>query len=845
MRFYTNVQCVGNKILLREIDDNGKRREVRLDYSPTLFINSAKKETPTKHKTLYGEKVWPLKQGSIREAREFLRKYQDIEDISIYGHTQFVYPFISDTYPQEIAYDISKVNICNIDIEVECENGFPEPMQAIERVNAITMKMHGQYVVLGLGDWENRDGLPVKYYKFSNELDLLRSFLNIWKNSKIDIVTGWNVNQFDMSYLVNRIEKVLGEKEMKTLSPWGMVDRVEKNIRGMIQQQVKISGLAIVDYLDLYRKFTYVTRENYRLDTIAYVELGERKLDHSEFANMHLFYKQDYQKYIDYNIKDVGLVDRLEEKLKLMDLLITIAYQSKVNFDEVFSPIKVWDSIAFNELKKSNIVIPNKTNATKSESYAGGYVKDPHVGKHEWIMSFDLNSLYPHLIMQYNISPETLFDQERIDTSVDDLLEQKTDLTVLQQSNLTVCPSGVLFNKDKRGFLPTLMQRMYDDRKKYKKEMLKTKQELLDGNGDERQLKNKISQLDNKQMAAKILLNSAYGALGNQYFRYYDIRQAESITLSGQLSIRWIENKVNAYLNKVLENEEEVEYVIASDTDSIYVSFGDFVHKVFGDKVGKPEDEGGVSKERVVDFLDRIAQDKLEPFIDKSYQTLADYVNAYEQKMQMAREVIADSGIWTAKKRYILNVWDNEGVRYKSPELKIMGIEAVRSSTPEICREMIKKSLEIILRKTNDELIEHIDNFRKEFKTTDIDAIAFPRGCNGLKKYHDSVHVFKKGTPIHVKGVLFYNKLLKDKKLDRKYQLIKEGEKIKFCYLKIPNPLQNNTIAILSGLPEEFELDNYIDYDTQFEKAFLEPIKTITDTIQWDLEKKFTLDQFF
>ena len=314
-------------------------------------------------------------------------------------------------------------------------------------------------------------------------------------------------------------------------------------------------------------------------------------------------------------------------------------------------------------------------------------------------------------------------------------------------------PSGVLFNKDKRGFLPTLMQRMYDDRTTYKKEMLKTKQELIDGTGDEQQLKNKISQLDNKQMAAKILLNSAYGALGNQYFRYYDIRQAESITLSGQLSIRWIEKKVNQYLNKVLGNEVDKEYVIASDTDSIYVIFSDLVHKVFGEEVQVP-------KEKIVNFLDKVAKDKLEPFIDESYANLASYVNAYDQKMQMAREVIADSGIWTAKKRYILNVWDNEGVRYKDAQLKIMGIEAVRSSTPEICREKIKESLNIILRKTNDELIEHIDNFRKEFKGTEIDAVAFPRGCNGLKKYHDSQHVFRKGTPIHVKGVLHYLSLI-------------------------------------------------------------------------------------
>ena len=844
MRFYTNVQCVGNKIFLREYD-NGKRREVKLDYSPTLFVSG--RGGNSNYKTLHGESVEPIKHGSIRDAREFIKKYDDIENLKIYGHTQFIYPFIGDEYPSEIQYDESKINICNIDIEVECENGFPEPTLANEIVNAITMKMKDQYIVLGLGDWENKNPetkhLKIKYYKFTDELSLLRSFLEIWSHAKIDIVTGWNVNQFDMTYLVNRIGKTLGDDHVKRLSSWGIVKKIEKNIRGQMQTQVQISGLSIIDYLDLYKKFTYVTRETYRLDHIAYVELGRKKLDHSEFANMHLFYKQDYQKFIDYNIIDVELVDKLEDKLKLMELLITIAYQSKVNYDEVFSPIKVWDSIAFHELRRSKTVIPPRNNNTKSEAYEGAYVKDPTVGKHEWVMSFDLNSLYPHLIMQYNISPETLYDKERVNTSVEKLLNQETDLTMLQRSNMTVCPSGVLFNKDKRGFLPKLMQSMYDDRTTYKKLMLKTKQDKIDGKGDPIELDKKIAQLNNKQMAAKILLNSAYGALGNQYFRYFDIRQAESITLSGQLSIRWIEEKVNNYMNKILKNDEDKNYVIASDTDSIYVALGDLVDKFVKIKEGESKSE---ETRRKVDFLDKVAQEKFEPYIDKCYQDLATYVNAYDQKMQMAREVIADSGIWTAKKRYILNVWDNEGVRYKSPELKIMGLEAVRSSTPESCRNMIKKSLELILRSNNDSLIEFIEQFRQDFKTYEVDDVAFPRSVNGLTKYHDPAHTYKKGTPIHVKGVLFYNQLVRKHKLELQYPPIKDGEKIKFCYLKEPNPLQNNTIAIAAGtLPKEFELDKFLDYDTQFEKAYLEPIKTITETIGWEIEKKITLDSFF
>jgi DNA polymerase elongation subunit (family B) len=837
MSFYTNVVTIGGKVYLREIDNSGRRVERKVDYKPNLFLKS--KNPNSKYKTLHGLPVDKIQQDGIYAARAFVKRYKDIEGIEVYGNTQFTYPFISDTFSGEIEYDPDKLNICNIDIEVECENGFPEPVDALERVNAITMKMHGVYVVLGIGDWEHTNpdlkDHRIKYYKCTDELALLTSFLNIWENSKIDIVTGWNVNQFDMTYLVNRLERLLGHDEAVRLSPWRIVDKVQKNIRGMMQNQVKILGLAIIDYLDLYRKFTYVTRETYRLDHIAEVELGERKIDHSEFAQMHLFYKQDYQKFIDYNIKDVELVDKLEDKLKLMELLITIAYQSKINFDDVFSPIRTWDALIFEELKRNNIVIPNTGRGQKADSFAGAYVKEPDVGEHDWVVSFDLNSLYPHLIMQYNISPETLIEGQYIQTSVDSLLEGKTDTSDAISMNAALCPSGILFSKEKKGFLPKLMQNMYDSRTVYKKEMLRIKQLKENGDGDAKLQEKQISALNNKQMAAKILLNSCYGALGNQYFRYFDIRQAESITLSGQLSIRWIEEKMNAYLNGLLKNEKPQNYVIASDTDSIYVGLGDFVNRFFKGKDDKS----------IVDYLDKIANDKFEPFISSCYQELADKMNAYEQKMQMAREVIASKGIWTAKKRYILNVHDNEGVRYASPQLKIMGLEAVRSSTPAVCREKIKETLKIIMNKTNDDLIEFVANFRKEFNTYDVETISFPRGVNGLTKYHDSMHVYKKGTPIHVKGVLFYNKLVKEHNLGMQYPLIKNSDKIKFCYLKEPNPIQNNAIAISTNLPTAFGLDKYIDRELQFDKAYLEPIKTITDTINWHTEKQFTLDQFF
>ena len=345
-----------------------------------------------------------------------------------------------------------------------------------------------------------------------------------------------------------------------------------------------------------------------------------------------------------------------------------------------------------------------------------------------------------------------------------------------------------------------------------------------------------ISKFNNFQMARKIQLNSAYGAIGNQYFRYYKLSNAEAITLSGQVSIRWIEGKMNTYLNKILKTEGE-DYVIASDTDSIYLNMGPLVERVFQ---GREK-----TTESIVSFLNKICEVELEKYIESSYQELADYVNAYDQKMQMKRENIADRGIWTAKKRYILNVWDSEGVRYDQPKLKIMGIEAVKSSTPAPCRKMIKDALKLMMNGTEDDVIQFIDKCRREFRTLPPESISFPRSVSNVEKYKSSSDIYMKATPIHVRGALLFNHHIKKNKLTTKYSLIQNGEKIKFVYLKKPNIIYENVISFIQEFPKELGLDKYIDYDLQFEKAFLEPLKTILDAIEWKIEKTANLESFF
>ncbi len=831
MNFYTNISQWGNTLLLREVV-NGERLTRRVKYKPTLY---APVEKPTEWKTLDGGYVTPVNFDNMKEAREWVDNYKNQPEM-VFGSTMYPYNFIAESYPNTVEYDIDKILIVTIDIEVECENGFPSPEQAIEPLLSITVKNHQskKFVVWGIGKFNNsRD--DVTYVECESELHLIKEFLIFWEKHQPDVITGWNTEFFDIPYLCNRITNLCGEDEIKRLSPWRSVHSREVFQMGRKHQVYEIQGVAHLDYFDLYRKFTYSAQESYRLDHIAFVELGEKK-DGNPYETFREWYTKDYQSFLEYNIMDVELVDKLEDKMKLIELCLTMAYDAKVNYMDVLGSTKYWDILIYNYLIKKKIAIPQKKKSEKPEKFEGAYVKDPQVGMHKWVMSFDLNSLYPHLIMQYNISTETLYSQKKVpDMSVDKLLDRKVDTSILK--GVTLTPNGALFKTNKRGFLPEMMQSMYDDRVKYKKLLLQAKQEYE--NTKEPRLLKDISKYNNIQMAKKISLNSAYGALGNVWFRYYDLLVAEAITTSGQLSIRWIERAVNQYLNDLLKTSGH-DYVIASDTDSIYVCFDSLVSKVF---------DKGTETKKIVKFLDDVARQKIEPFIEKSYQSLHEYVNSYEQKMEMSREVIADKGIWTAKKRYILNVWDNEGVQYKEAQLKIMGIEAVKSSTPAPCREKIKQGLKIIMNGTEKEINTFIQDFRKEFLNLPPEEIAYPRSVNGLSKFSDTSQLFAKGAPIHCKGAILYNHLVKKNKLSNKYPYIQEGDKIKFINLKQPNIYQCSSISFMTKLPKELDLHKSVDYDVQFEKSFVEPLNFILQKINWLVDKSYgtqgSLEDFF
>ena len=741
--------------------------------------------------------------------------------------------WLTEFFPEETPVDFDLFNVVFIDIEVSSDEGFPEANKALYPVISITCYLNDIYYVWGNQEYETTQP-NVVYKKFESESELLHDFVMWFRSSECDIVTGWNTRFFDLPYLYNRISRIIDEKFCLKLSPWNRVYKTNFQLGGQFLDEVTIEGVNALDYLEIYKRFTYSAQESYRLDNIAHVELGEGKLSFDEYSNLYTLHKRDYKKFIDYNIRDVELVVRMDDKNRFLENAVILTNSMKCNPNACFSQMQMWDNKLYDYLWRKKIVTPMRKSFEKESSLGaveGAYVKDPHVGMHDWVMSFDLNSLYPHLIMQYNISPETKIGMTPTPPTVQAMLDREYEVP----EGCTVTPNGAMFRTDKQGFLPEILQMFYNDRVKYKKKMLET-QQLYENDKDPVLLK-QISYYHNMQMARKISLNSAYGAIGNEYFRYYDRDIAEAITMSGQLSVRTAENSINKTIQTMLNSETD--FIIAADTDSIYVNCGPLVEKTYEEV---PFD---VEKKVVVEYLDKVGSGPFQQVLDKAYHELYEYTNAFENKMVMKREGISDRGVWTAKKRYILNVWNNEGVQYEKPKLKVMGLESVRSSTPELCRDKLKEAYLLIMTKTEADLQKFNKEFRETFNQEPLENIAFPRSVKGLEKYGSRREIYKQGCPMHVRGSLLYNHYLKEKKLDKTFAKIQEGEKIKFVYLSLPNPIHENVIAMVDGLPEGFGLDKYVDRNIMYEKTFRKPLEELVEKIGWNLEEVSTLDAFW
>ena len=827
MNFYKNVIEHRGKLLVRGIK-NGKDYKQRMDFMPTHYSLTNEKSP---YKNLQGQNLKPFTLDNIFDARRFRKEMTEMRS-PVYGLERYHYQYIGQEYPKDIEWSKDLIKIFTVDIETTCEAGFPDVENPQETIICLTVKNQSnkQIITWGIGEYKN-DRPDVTYVYCKHEKELIFQFMKFWIKNYPDVVTGWNCKFFDMPYLMNRIKAIAGSEVANKMSPWNIAEAKEVRTQGRVQTVYDIKGVAVLDYLDLYKWFIPTRQESYKLDFIGELELKQPK-NENPYGTFKEFYEKDFQKFVDYNIQDVEIVDKLEDKLGLIDLSLTVAYESKVNYDDIFSQVRVWDTLIANYLMERKICVPPREEHTKDSKYEGAYVKDPIPGQHKWMVSFDINSLYPHILIQYNISPEKLYGSHDTIPGVEKMLHKKLDLDFLKENDLTMTPNGAMFKRDSQGFLSEMMEKMYKERVIYKKRMIKAKIEF-EKTGDVT-LKREIARCHNIQWARKIALNSAYGAVGNQYFRYYDVRQAAGITTAGQFIIRFVENHMNKYLNNILKTDNE-DYVVASDTDSIYVRLDKLVEATCQ---GKTDDQ-------IVDFLNKVCEQKFEPEIEKWFTELADYSNAFKNAMVMKREVIANKGIWIAKKRYMLNVLDEEGVRLANPKLKLMGIEAVKSSTPQVCRGKIKEAITVIMGKEEHDLHKHISDFRKEFMKLPAEAVSFPRSCNNLRKYRDASNIFVKGTPIHVKGALIYNHKIEELGLQNKYPLVQEGDKIKFIKLIPANPFKFDVISYVTTLPEEFKLQEYVDYNMMFDKTFLDPMRFILDAINWKAEPTANLEAFF
>lgn len=831
MRFYTNVKQIGNNIYVRGYEDGVSFKD-KVEYRPTVFVRSPQK---SQYKTLQGEYLKPIQPGNIWETRKFLEKYKDVENFSIYGDISPVNQYISDKYPEEnIEFDINKIKIYIIDIETTSTYGFPNVEQVREEVLLITLQ---DFATKKTYTWGTRPFTEQVennvYVECETEVELLEKFIQFWESDYPEIISGFNCEFFDIPYLLRRIAVVMSEADAKRLSIWKFIRerkvRIEKTNRE--EYVYDIAGIACLDFLALFKKFSGIKLENNRLETVAQEILGETKLDHSQYDTFAEFYTNDFTTFTRYNIKDCELVSKLEESLGLIGLALAMAFDTRVNFEDVFFQSRMWDSIIYNYLKRENICIPQREETTlKTEKFKGAYVKDTQVGKFKYIVTYDINSLYPSIIRTFNISPETLVSQRNHKVSVESILSEE----FTNDTEYSVCANGSMYTKSFQGFLPKLMEKLYNDRVVYKKMMLAAKAEYETNPSEE--IKKKINVYNNYQNVKKTVLNSAFGTLGCEYFRYYDLRNAEAITYTGQAIIRWLEQKMNAFLNKIA-GTEDFDFAIAMDTDSIMINFEPIIQRIYGDKK--------VETSKVIDFMDKVCSTKVQECIDQSFKEICEILSAFDRQLMMKREKLCSSGLWVAKKNYIMNVWDNEGVKYLEPKIVISGISAIKSSTPAYCRNRIRESIKLILDGDNDDIINFIEMCKKEFFTLTPEEVSFPKSVSNVNKFAEGKNSFKLGTPIQSRAALVYNRYIQEHKLDKKYPLIKDGEKIKYCYLKMPNPINENVIAFIQRFPTELGLEKFVDYNIQFEKTFISNLKPILNVIGWTTKRTNTLDFLF
>jgi DNA polymerase elongation subunit (family B) len=848
--YYTSFFRRGNKVFIRKVNEDKTRTNYSVEYKPKLYF---KTDTPNcDYKTLNGDELHEVEFSDIKSAKG----YADASTAQMFGYPRWEYACVDDEFPYEIEYDFADIRIAFLDIEVESDTHYSTVKNPDQPIVLIQLLYDGIIYIFGTDTYISYDN-NVKFIKCRDEKDLLRKFVQLFRKFDIDLISGFHSQGYDIPMLYSRMNLIEMDDYFRKLSPFNLIETGEEEVFGKMQLRVDIKGIQHLDIMELIKKFDTKKYENNKLDTIAKAILKRGKVAYDgKLSDLMI---TDYAKFVEYGLVDVQLLREIEDEKNFIKMVVGVAYMDKCNYIDAFSQVRMWDNQIMTHLKHEyKIQVPFLiakesdffVEEDEEKKFEGAFVYQPNPNKYEWVMSDDVQSMHPSIIMSFNISPETYLGNSN--KNVEYFLKECPQYTQeLKDNNATSLANGAMFDNTYEGFLPKLIRRVFTMRiearnlaKKHKKLVEELKQQSRIQDSIEIQSQIKFNQReyvknDTLQAALKVKINSLFGFLGNKFSRFYQLDMAEGITLTSQVMLKSGAAEIKEAITEYTATTDQV--LLYGDTDSLLYSMKSVVEKFV------PK---GTPKDKIVEFLHRFHQSKIAPRLTDRMTILQNRMNAREHSIKFIRDVISDVSILIAKKKYIMSVMDSEGTRYTEPDLKVMGVESVKTSTPQYCRDKIKAAIVVMLYQTNDELVTYLDKIREEFMTLPVEDISTPRGITDINKYtldsvvedafgmdsDESSITHKKGCPMHVKAAIFHNKLIIENDLTRWIQPIENGDKIKFTYLKSPNPINNNAIAFDGKLPTEFKLDKYVDYGMQYEKTFLNPIKAITKVIGWRTE---------
>ena len=838
---YQNIYYQREKNLVHLWDD-------KLGYRTFPYTRYAyEKATNGEYKSIYGDrltKIYKFKsddpelfESDVPETtRVLVDLYSDSDDISE-GHVILTY-----------------------DIEVEMESGLPDTKEAKNEITSIALhdSATNQYWVLVMdksGKMPDKKTEKAIVLPFRDERDLLAKYIELYEYINPTIVTGWNIDYFDTPYLYNRIKRLLGENQANRLSPIG------ECFWSPYRSRYFMAGVSYLDYISLYKNYNYGELPNYRLDTIAQIELKRNKIEYT--GNLDQLFRDDIEKFIEYNLVDVELVVELDKKLQFIDLCRGITHAGHVAYEDFVYSSKYLEGALLTYLRRKNLVAPNKPadrrekmaelNDAGEEKFIGAYVKAPIVGKYEWIYDLDLTSLYPSIIMTINISPETKvgkiqdwdsqkFMKKEVSTYYigNDVITRDNLEKFLKESKYSISSNGVLYTQDKVGCIPGILDLWFQQRVEFRKLEKKYGEE-----GDQE----KYAFYKKRQLVQKILLNSLYGVLGLPAFRFYDIDNAEAVTTTGQTVIKSTADMVNIKYNKEL-NTPGAHSNIYIDTDSVFFSAVPLLnHRI---PTWRDNDQNTIAG-----FVNDIASE-VQDYLNNFYNILSEKVfnvDPKKHRFEIKKEYVAKAGIWIAKKRYAQWIISDNGVPVD--KLDVKGLDVKRSSFPKAFQKVMGDVLIDILRgKTEEEITDYIVTFKKDMVNRDTVDLAKNSSVKNLSKFRPKtkkgetqLFQFVKGAPAHVKAAITYNDLLKHFNAPFKYEPMKDGDKIKWIYLK-DNPLGLDGVAFW-GHSDPPEIENFVktytDHNKIFERELKGKLQDFYDAIGWGdiMSEQKTAEKFF